>query len=75
MKFKEKIVTKLTRQRIGFIALLNDAFVVRKGRGACAYISITDVMILFEKYLDSNEPTDKYINRYVSSIFWLLIYF
>ena len=27
-------------------------------------------MTLFEKYLDSNEPANKYINRYVSSILW-----
>ena len=61
-------MTRLTQQRIDYIELLNDAFVVRKGRGACAYVSITDVMNLFEKYLDSNEPTNHYINRYVRSI-------
>ena len=62
-------MTKLARQRIDFMELLNDAFVVRKGHGAYAYVSIADVMLLFEKYLDSNEPTSKYIKRYVSSIF------
>ena len=62
-------MTKLARQRIDFMELLNDAFVVRKGHGAYAYVSITDVMNLFEKYLDSNESISKYINRYVSSIF------
>ena len=62
-------MTRLTHQRIDFIELLNDTFVVRKGHGACAYVSITDIMTLFEKYLESNESTSKYINRYVSSIF------
>ena len=68
MKFNEKVVTKLVFQGIVFISLLNDAFVVRKGHGAYAYVSIADVMIPFEKYLDSNESTSKYIKRYVSSI-------
>jgi hypothetical protein len=57
MKFKRKVVTRLTQQRIDFIFLLNTTFIVKKGYGACASISITDGMTLFEKYLDSNEPT------------------
>ena len=68
MKFNEKVVTKLVFQGIVFISLLNDAFVVRKGHGAYAYVSITDIRNLFEKYLDSNESTNQYINRYVRSI-------
>ena len=60
-------MTPLAQQRIDFIALLHSTFILSKGHGAFAYVSIIDVLTLFEKFLDSNEPVNRYINRYVSS--------
>ena len=61
-------MTTLAQKRINFIALLHEAFFVSKGHGAFAYVSVADVMNLFDKFLDSNEPDNRFINRYVSSI-------
>ena len=63
-----KKMTKLAQQRINFIALLHEVFFVRKGYGALAYISITDVLTLFDEYLESGESAYRFINRYVRSI-------
>ena len=61
-------MTKLAQKRVDFIALLHDTFVISTGHGAFAYLSVLDAMTLFEKFLDSNEPANIYINRYVRSI-------
>ncbi|MCF7971753.1 MAG: hypothetical protein K9L22_11390 [Methylococcaceae bacterium] len=58
----------LARERIRFIAELHEVFLVNKGFGAFAYVSINDVLALFEQYLESGEPAKKVINRYVHSI-------
>ena len=59
---------KLAQERIDFIELLNEVFFIRKGHGALAYVSITDVMTLFDEYLESGESAYQFINRYVRSI-------
>ena len=48
--------------------LLNEVFFIRKGHGALAYVSITDVMTLFDEYIESDESAYQFINRYVRSI-------
>ncbi|MCF6252486.1 MAG: hypothetical protein L3J75_14655 [Methylococcaceae bacterium] len=55
-------------ERLNFIELLHDAFFNTKGYGAFAYISVTEVMDLFEQYLVSNESANLFINRFVRTI-------
>lgn len=59
---------ELDQQRIKFIEQLHEVFLINKGYGAFAYISIVDVINLFEKFLQSDESADYFINRYVRSI-------
>ncbi len=59
---------ELAKERINFIETLHEVFLMRKGFGALAYVSITDVMKLFDEYQKSNEPYDSFIHRYVNSI-------
>ena len=61
-------MTQLTQERLNFIEHLHEVFFIRKGYGAFAFVSVADVMELFEKYLDSNEPADLFINKYVKSV-------
>ncbi len=61
-------MNQLTRERINFIALLHDAFVVNRGYGAYAYISIKKTMTLFDEYLVSKQPADQFIHQYIRSI-------
>lgn len=61
-------MTQLTQERINFIGHLHEVFLIRKGYGAYAFISVKDVMALFEQYLDSNESAHIFINKYVKSI-------
>ncbi len=60
-------MTTLAQQRINFIALLHEVFFVKKGYGALAYVSITDVMTLFDEYLKSGKSDYRFINQYVRS--------
>ena len=60
-------MTELTKERIDFIEHLHEAFLMRKGYGALAFISVIDIMTLFNKYLNSCESQDLFINRYVRS--------
>ena len=61
-------MTELAQERINFIETLHEVFLMRKGFGALAFVSITDIIRLFEKYKDSNESSDSFIHRYVNSI-------
>jgi len=61
-------MTELTQNRITFIDQLHEAFLMRKGHGALAYISISDAMSLFNRYLDSDEEVGLFIHRYVRSV-------
>lgn len=59
---------KVAQERIEFIEHLHEVFYIKKGYGAFAFISVTDVMSLFDKYLDTNEPTDLFINQFIRSL-------
>lgn len=59
---------ELDQERIKFIEQLHEIFLINKGYGAFAYVSITEVMHLFEKFSQSSETADLFINRYVRSI-------
>ena len=61
-------MSKSAQDRTAFIELLHDIFVIRKGHGAFAYISIADAISLFDQCLDSGEPADRFINQFVRSI-------
>ena len=61
-------MSELAQKRIDFIALLHEVFLVNKGYGAFAYISLTEVIDLFNSYLDSDESAELFINRYVRSV-------
>ncbi len=61
-------MTKLTLERINFIEHLHEVFHAKKGYGAFAFISVPEVISLFEKYLESNESADSFINRFIRSL-------
>ncbi len=61
-------MSKFARERTNFIELLHDVFVIRKGHGAFAYISIAEAISLFDQYLVSGESAYKYINQFVRSM-------
>ncbi|TXK97038.1 hypothetical protein BMR02_10675 [Methylococcaceae bacterium HT1] len=61
-------MTELAEQRINFIAQLHEVFLLKKGYGAFAYISVAEVIDLFNNYLDWGEPVELFINRYVRSV-------
>ena len=61
-------MTQLNQERLNFIEHLHEVFFIRTGYGAFAFVSVVDVMKLFDKYLDSNEPADLFINKYVKSV-------
>ena len=58
---------ELAKERINFIETLHEVFLMRKGFGALAFVSITDIIRLFDEYKKSNEPRDSFIQRYVNS--------
>jgi len=60
-------MSELTQERINFIELLHESFFRKKGYGAFAYISVSEAISLFERYLDSNESASFFINCYVRS--------
>ena len=60
-------MTELTKERIDFVEHLHEAFLMRKGYGALAFISVMDIMTLFNKYLNSCESQVLFIKRYVRS--------
>ena len=61
-------MTQITQDRIDFIEQLHEVFCIRKGRGAFAYITVSDAMSLYETYLDSTESLNLFVNRFVRSI-------
>lgn len=61
-------MSNLAENRIIFIQQLHERFLMKKGHGAFAFISIVDAMALFDMYINSNESADSLINQYVHSI-------
>jgi len=60
-------MSKLAQERTDFINQLHDVFIQRTGRGAFAFISISDAMTLFDVYLISSDEAGFFIGRYVRS--------
>ena len=61
-------MSELAQNRINFIDQLHQTFLMRKGHGAFAYISVSDAISLFDKYTESSESADLYISRFVRSL-------
>jgi len=61
-------MSELAKSRIGFFDQLHETFLMRKGHGAFAYISVSEALSLFDKFLDSNESADFFINQFVRSV-------
>lgn len=61
-------MTELAIERMYFIETLHQLFLIKKGFGAYAFVSIKDVMILFEEYKASKETADIFIHRYIRSM-------
>jgi len=61
-------VTELTVARIAFIETLHEAFLIHKGYGAYAYISVAEVMGLFDCFLNSGESSKAFIGHYIRSL-------
>ncbi len=61
------IMTRQTQERLHFLESLHQTFFKRKGHGAYAFISVGEAMNLFDKYLESNEQAEQFIDHYVRS--------
>jgi len=61
-------MTQLTQDRLYFIEHLHQVFFIKKGYGALAFVSSSEIMDLFDEYQGSNESADLFINRFVKSI-------
>ena len=61
-------MSELAQNRINFIDQLPQTFLMRKGHGAFAYISTSDALSLFDKFIASNESADLFISRFVRSL-------
>ncbi|MCK5190569.1 MAG: hypothetical protein KAR12_11005 [Methylococcales bacterium] len=61
-------MTKLAQNRVNFLEHLHETFLVQKGHGAFAYISISEAMTLFDMYINSNESADLIIRRFIRSL-------
>jgi len=61
-------MTELTVKRIAFIETLHEAFLINKGYGAYAYISIAEVLGLFDRFLSSGESSEVFIGHYIRSV-------
>ncbi len=60
-------MTRYTQERLDFLEDLHQSFFKRKGHGAYAYISVSEAMMLFDQYLNSNEQAGQFIDHYVRS--------
>ena len=65
---KRKTMSELAQKRIDFIALLHEVFLVNKGYGALAYISLPEIINLFDQFLQSGDTADHFINQFVRSV-------
>ncbi len=61
-------MSELEKSRFDFIEQLHHQFLIKKGHGAFAFISPSEAIKLFNDYLNSDEPADLFINRFVRSI-------
>ena len=61
-------MTELAQNRVNFLEHLHETFLVQKGHGAFAYISVSEAMSLFDTYLNSNESADLIIRQLIRSL-------
>ncbi|NOR79449.1 MAG: hypothetical protein GQ529_01245 [Methyloprofundus sp.] len=61
-------MSKLDQERENFIENLHEIFLINKGYGAFAYITLADAINLFDQFLKSNESADVFIRRFVKSV-------
>lgn len=61
-------MSELAQNRINFFDQLHEVFLMRKGHGAFAFISISDALSLFDKYTRTSESADLFISRFVRSL-------
>ncbi len=60
-------MSELNQKRNEFVETLHEVFLMKKGYGAFAYISLNDAMLLFDQHVESNEPPEAFIHRFVKS--------
>lgn len=60
-------MSESAQNRMNFIDQLHNVFLMRRGYGAYAYISTSDALALFDKYKNSNESADFFIDQFVRS--------
>jgi len=56
------------QNRTTFFNRLHEIFLMKKGQGAFAYISVYEALLLFNQYLDSKESADSVINKFISTL-------
>jgi len=59
----ETQMSDLDSSRIDFIQQLHEAFLSKRGHGAFAYMSITDVLSLYDEYTDSTIALNTFVTR------------
>lgn len=60
-------MSESTLNRHSFIDLLHEIFMMKKGHGAYAYISVSDALSLFNDYLESGQSAKSFISQFVRS--------
>lgn len=60
-------MTELTRERLIFIEMAHQFFLIKKGFGAYAFISVKELMKLFEEYKGSQQSVDQVLSQYTKS--------
>lgn len=58
---------ELALNRMNFIDQLHEAFLVKKGYGAFAFMSPSDALLLFNQFSDSDQSADLFIGRFMHS--------
>ena len=61
-------MSKIALERMTFIEILHEVFIKKTGHGAFAYVSVADTLNLFDEFLASGEPVNRFINQYVRSV-------
>lgn len=59
---------ELAQQRIQFIQQLHEVFLRHKGYGALAYITLPEILNLFEQFLQSDQSAELFVNQYIRSV-------
>jgi len=62
-------MTELTKERLIFIEMAHQYFLIKKGFGAYAFISVKELMRLFDEYKGSQQSADQVLAQYVKSFY------